>query len=164
MSLGDFIPTTYTLGSWHSVPHLLTIYPDIRNLLNPGSLPQEFLILLFTWVETYRNSDSTDSFCLLTVPPSLSYFLLHATAIQSPGRTHCSLFSEGKKRHPSQFGLPVSPEPYHFLLTPPTHIQAAHVSPTWLQLVSCLLSFPHPFKVLFLKGKSEYVTSFYKTL
>lgn len=97
MSLGDFIPTTYTLGSWHSVPHLLTIYPDIRNLLNPGSLPQEFLILLFTWVETYRNSDSTDSF-LLTVPPSLSYFPLHATAIQSPGRTHCSLFSEGEKK------------------------------------------------------------------
>lgn len=167
MSLGDQKLTLFqllTLASWHSDPHpLAVLYSDIRNLLNPGSLPQDFLILLCAWVETYRNCDSRNSFCLLTVPPSLSYSPLHTAAFQPPCRIH-SFLSRRTKWHLSQFFLPVFPESSHFFLTPPTHIQATHLFPGWLQLVSCLCSFPHPFKESFLKGRSDHVTPLYKKL
>ena len=81
-------------------PHPLAVYADIRNLLDPGSLPQDFLIPLFAGVDPPMGLGfqelwaSSDSFCLVTAPPSLSYPHPRAIATQPRGRKHLSLWGE----------------------------------------------------------------------
>lgn len=141
------------VAPWRSVRHPLAVYPDIRSLLTPGPLPQNFLILLFAWVETptglnlQEQCAPRDSPCLVTVAPSLSHLPLHATAIQPPGRTHT--LCQENNRHLSWFCLPVSPESSHVLLTSSTHIQATsflpwmttagHLPPSFLSSIQSIL-------------------------
>lgn len=84
-----FLPTTVFL---RLCPQPLAVYTDVRNLFSPGSSPQDFLTLLSVSMEAPWVS--TDSFCLATVSPPLSYPHSHATNTQPRGRKHLSLRGE----------------------------------------------------------------------
>lgn len=113
--------------------------PDLQELCDPGG-----------------------SFLLVTVPPSLSHLPLHTAATLTPGEN--TLFQENKMALQSILSSCISK--LFPLPSDPTNMYSGHlISPLdEYKLVGCFHSFLYPFKVFFLKSKSDHVIPLHKTL
>lgn len=166
MSLGD--QKLLYSNCWHWLPDTLTLIPLLSYTQISETCSTLDLCLRISWFCCLPGWKPTETVTLGT--PSACSLSHHPcpTLLYTPQQfnplAEYTLLSGRTKWHLSQFCLPVSPESSHFFPTPPTHIRATHLFPGWLQLVSCLCSFPHPSKESFLKGRSDHVTSLYKKL